>query len=257
MLRRRLVRFLPTFTGVSAMSVESLVDALNDRFAPVLRSISLVRGEVTIECDAEALLEIAQALRDESPFRFEQLVDLCGVDYLEYGRSEWTTQDATVAGYSRGAASATTGRLKFGDEPDASFDGARFAVVYHLLSYGLNQRVRLRAYCADNEWPVMPSAVGIWPVANWYERECFDLFGVVFENHPDLRRILTDYGFVGHPFRKDFPLVGHVEMRYDPEAERVVYEPVSIEPRVLVPKVIRDDHRYLLDEDKRKAVRDA
>ena len=141
------------------------------------------------------------------------------------------------------------GRLQFGDKLDSvAVEGRRFAVVYHLLSYRHNWRIRLRVFASDDDFPVLPSVVNIWRVADWYEREAFDLFGILFTDHPDLRRILTDYGFVGHPFRKDFPLVGHVEMRYDPEKERVVYEPVSIEPRVLVPKVKRDDHRYLSDQ---------
>ena len=141
------------------------------------------------------------------------------------------------------------GRLQFGDELDAvSTQGRRFAAVYHLISYNRNQRLRLRVYAADDDFPVVPTVTEIWQAANWYEREAFDLFGILFDGHPDLRRILTDYGFVGHPFRKDFPLVGHVEMRYDPERERVVYEPVSIQPRVLVPKVTREDHRYMVDE---------
>ena len=154
---------------------------------------------------------------------------------------EWATSESTNEGFSRGVVEWTTGR-----GPAAVLsDQKRFAAVYQLLSVSLNQRVRVRTSAADNDLPVIPSVVAIWAAAAWYEREAFDLYGIVFEGHPDLRRILTDYGFIGHPFRKDFPLIGHVEMRYDPERERVVYEPVSIEPRILVPRVIRRDHRDL------------
>ncbi|HUY84291.1 MAG TPA: NADH-quinone oxidoreductase subunit C, partial [Steroidobacteraceae bacterium] len=171
-------------------------------------------------------------------FRFEVCVDVCGVDYLDYGRTEWKTSGATATGFSRGVARG--GRA---DAP-APEPGRRFAVAYHLLSVSLNQRLRLRVYCADDEQPMVDSVTGIWASANWFEREAFDLFGILFRGHPDLRRILTDYGFIGHPFRKDFPLIGNVEVRYDPEKGRVVYEPVTIEPRVLVPRVIRHDNRY-------------
>jgi NADH-quinone oxidoreductase subunit C len=185
-------------------------------------------------------------LRDDEAFRFEQLVDLSGVDYSQYGRAEWQTEGASRAGFSRGVdEAATTGRLQFGDELESLvIPGRRFAAVSHLISYALNRRLRLRVFAADDDFPIVPTLTTVWASADWYEREAFDLFGILFSDHPDLRRILTDYGFVGHPFRKDFPLVGNVEMRYDPERERVVYEPVSIEPRVLVPRVIREDHRY-------------
>jgi NADH-quinone oxidoreductase subunit C len=163
-------------------------------------------------------------------------MDVCGVDYLEHGRAEWKTQDATTSGFSRGVA---RGAL---DVPMTS--GRRFAVVYHLLSVSLNQRLRLRVFCADDVEPMVDSLTGIWAGTDWFERETFDMFGILFKGHPDLRRLLTDYGFIGHPFRKDFPLSGNVEVRYDPEKGRVVYQPVSIEPRVLVPKVIRHDNRY-------------
>jgi NADH-quinone oxidoreductase subunit C len=231
-------------------SRQQLADALRDEFGEKLESVTLAYDEVTVEVSADNLLEVAGALRDKEPFQFQQLIDLCGVDYSQYGRSEWQTDDATRAGFSRGVEDvASTGRLHFGDELESlAPQGRRFAAVYQLLSYARNQRMRLRVFAADDSFPVVPTVTGIWASANWYEREAFDLFGILFSDHPDLRRILTDYGFVGHPFRKDFPLVGNVEMRYDPERERVVYEPVSIEPRVLVPRVRRSDHRYLIDE---------
>ncbi len=204
-------------------------------------------GELAFDVAAESLREVCAALRDEPRLSFELLIDLSGIDYLTHGRDEWNTHDATGTGFSRGV----SGRYH-AESPAtaaAAIDAAaaperRFAVVYQLLSVRHNRRVRLRAYCGPGEPPVIDSVVDVWPGANWYEREAFDLFGILFRGHPDLRRILTDYGFIGHPFRKDFPLIGHVEVRYDPEKRRVVYEPVSIEPRVLVPRVIRDDHRY-------------
>jgi len=166
-------------------------------------------GELTLEVPAARYGEAASKLRDAPELRFEQLIDLCGVDYSAYG--------------------------------DRPRQGARFAVVAHLLSVSRNWRLRLRVFCTDDEFPIVASLVDVWPSASWFEREAFDLFGIVFEGHPDLRRILTDYGFVGHPFRKDFPLSGHVEMRYDPEQKRVVYQPVTIEPREVVPRIVRDD----------------
>lgn len=208
------------------------------------------RDEITLEVDAKKLIPVLKSLRDEVDFSFDQLIDVAGIDYLEFGKTEWKTQQATASGFSRGINKATFGRFKFDDNTiSQDMDGPRFAVVYHLLSVAKNYRVRVKAYCEDNEFPVFPSVCGIWAAANWYEREAFDLYGIVFEGHPDLRRILTDYGFVGHPLRKDFPLVGHVEVRFDPSKERVVYEPVSIEPRVLVPKVIREDNRYKVDKE--------
>ena len=159
---------------------------------------------------AADLLEVCEALRDATGLRFEQLVDLCGMDYSTYGDGTW--------------------------------DGSRFGVVYHLLSLESNRRLRLRTFAPEDDLPIVPSVTGIWPSADWYEREAFDLFGIVFTDHRDLRRILTDYGFVGHPFRKDFPLSGHVEMRYDPDQQRVIYQPVTIEPREIVPRVIREEN---------------
>jgi len=231
-------------------STQQMADALRAAFADKLDSVTVAYNEVNVDVSAQNLVEVATALRDDEAFHFEQLLDLSGVDYSQYGRVEWQTEDASRAGFSRGVAeAATTGRLQFGDELESLVSqGRRFAAVSHLISYSLNRRLRLRVFAADDDFPVVPTLTGVWASADWYEREAFDLFGILFSDHPDLRRILTDYGFVGHPFRKDFPLVGNVEMRYDPERERVVYEPVTIEPRVLVPRVIREDHRYLSDE---------
>ena len=174
------------------------------------RSVTTARGEVTLVVAASDYLEVMQTLRDAPQMRFEQLIDLCGMDYSTYGDGRW--------------------------------EGARFAVVVHLLSVSLNQRLRVRVFCPEDDFPVVASVAGIWSSANWYEREAFDLYGIVFDGHNDLRRILTDYGFIGHPFRKDFPLSGHVEMRYDAERQRVIYEPVTIEPREITPRVIREDN---------------
>ena len=188
-------------------------------------------GQLTVEVAAGRLVEACRILRDDSRLRFAQLVDLCAVDYLGYGEADWeTSESASGAGFSRGVRE----RRRHGEAQT----GRRFALVYQLLSHEHNRRIRLRAFAEDDP-PRIPSVVDVWPNANWFEREAFDLFGVLFEGHPDLRRILTDYGFIGHPFRKDFPLSGEVEMRYDPEKRRVVYEPVSIEARTLVPRVIR------------------
>ncbi len=221
-----------------ATAPETLAERLRGRFGDALGACKVALGEVTIEVPPARLVEVCTALRDEEPFRFEQLMDLCGVDYLTYGEADWDTDEATATGFSRGRAREHEGPV---------WKGPRFAVVYHLLSVTHNHRLRVRTFPEDTEFPVVDTVTGIWPSANWYEREAFDLFGIVFEGHPDLRRILTDYGFVGHPFRKDFPLSGHVEVRYDPERGRVVYEPVSIEPRNNVPRVIRHDARYEAD----------
>jgi NADH-quinone oxidoreductase subunit C len=179
--------------------------ALGERIA----KLDMALDEITIECKVENLLEVCTKLRDHAELKFEQLIDLCGVDYSDYKEGQW--------------------------------QGARFAVVLHLLSVSKNQRVRVRVFAQDDDFPMLPTLIDVWPVANWFEREAFDLFGIMFENHPDLRRILTDYGFVGHPFRKDFPMIGNVEMRYDPEQQRVIYQPVSIEMRNNVPRVIRGE----------------
>jgi len=198
--------------------------------------------ELSVEIDADQLLDAATALRDNPATSFEQLMDVCGVDYLAYGQAEWETGGS---GFSRGvSASSSIGRMSFGDEaPEFEGDKPRFAVVYQLLSLKHNVRLRIKVYAKDNEFPVVPSLTSIWTSAEWAEREAFDLLGIHFDGHTDLRRLLTDYGFVGHPFRKDFPLVGNVEMRYDPKKKRVIYEPVTIEPRVLVPRVIRKTSR--------------
>lgn len=193
-------------------------------------------GELTIEIAPEKLRSVALILRDHPELKFEILVDVCGVDYSTYGISEWETETATATGFERAVDRSKTLRVEPWNKP-------RFAVVYHLLSITHNHRLRLRAF-PNGEPPVIDSVISIWNVADWFEREAFDLFGILFDGHPDLRRILTDYGFIGHPFRKDFPLIGQVEMRYDAAEERIIYEPVSIAPRTLVPKVIRQDNRY-------------
>lgn len=229
------------------MTLGKLLEQLQNRFADLLQSIDTAYSELTLEIPVEQSLDILTALRDE--FAFEQLIDLCVVDYAGYGDTEWATQKTTETGYSRGVTERAIGRPAVALQAVAERPHKnRFAVVYHLLSIRHNQRLRVRVYAPDDELPLVPSVYAIWSSANWYEREAFDLFGILFEGHPDLRRILTDYGFIGHPFRKDFPLSGHVEMRYDPERKRIVYEPVSIEPRVLVPRVIRKDHRYEISQ---------
>lgn len=220
-------------------SIDSLADAVGEALGERVRRIPSLPDELAYEVAAADLLEVARTLRDAPALRFDLLADLCGVDFLDYGRAEWKTQSATGTGFSRAVDRGQARETTSGPER-----GRRFAVVYQLLSIALNHRLRLRVYCPDDEDPMIPSVCEVWPAANWFEREAFDLFGILFGGHPDLRRILTDYGFVGHPFRKDFPLIGNVEVRYDPQKQRVVYEPVSIEPRVLVPKVIRHDNRY-------------
>ncbi len=199
------------------MTAESFAvapEALKDTIAAVLgdkaKRIDLRLDEVTVTVSAADYLEAMRTLRDAPGCQFEQLIDLCGVDYSTYRDGLW--------------------------------EGARYAAVSHLLSLSLNQRVRVRVFCPDDDLPAVASVNGLWNSANWFEREAFDLFGIVFEGHEDLRRILTDYGFIGHPFRKDFPLSGHVEMRYDSELKRVVYQPVTIEPREVTPRIIREDN---------------
>ncbi len=192
-------------------------------------------GEVTVEVAPAELLDACRLLRDDGDLLFDTLVDLCAVDYLLYGQDEWKTSDATSTGFSRSVS-------REGGTPATS--PRRYAVVYHLLSVSLNHRLRLKVFAESADAPIVDSVIDVWPSANWYEREAFDLYGILFTGHPDLRRILTDYGFIGHPFRKDFPISGNVEVRYDPDKGRVVYEPVDIEPRVLVPRVIRSDNRY-------------
>lgn len=174
-----------------------------------VRRVTVAHDELTIEVASAEWIDVCTVLRDSAKLRFDTLIDLCGVDFSQYGNAPW--------------------------------EGPRYAVVLHLLSVALNQRIRVRCFAPDDDLPVVASLVDVWPVANWFEREAFDLFGIVFEGHPDLRRILTDYGFVGHPFRKDFPTSGYVEMRYDPEQRRVIYQPVTIEPRENVPRVVREN----------------
>lgn len=204
---------------------------------------SLVRtasgpDQLHYEVAAAGLRTAARRLRDDPRLSFEILVDVAGVDYLGFGETEWKAEAATRSGFSRGV-----NRPKPAVEPDRA-SGRRFAVVYQLLSVRHNQRLSLKVWCDAVEEPAVDSLVEVWASANWFEREAYDLFGILFRDHPDLRRILTDYGFIGYPFRKDFPLVGNVEVRYDEQLRRVVYEPVSIEPRTLVPRVIRHDERY-------------
>jgi NADH-quinone oxidoreductase subunit C len=215
---------------------ERLATRINERFGAEAELLHGAGGELTLIVRPAALLEVATALRDEAGLEFAMLVDAAGVDYLTYGMDEWKTLKATESGFSRGVVR--------GSPPVSPDTPRRFAVAYHLMSISMNQRLRVRCYPEPGDPPRLPSVTDIWPSANWFEREAFDLFGILFDGHPDLRRILTDYGFIGHPFRKDFPLTGQVEVRYDPEQRRVIYEPVDIEPRTLVPRVIRADHRY-------------
>ena len=225
-----------------------IAELFTGRFGDRVSVGASLKGIQTIEVDVDAWLEVCRALRDEEEFCYEQLTDLCGVDYLSYGQSEWDTTEASTEGFGRGVEGMGPGRFDWAGRPEAEDIKQRFGVVVHLLSFKHNRRLRVRCYAPDEGMPIVPSLVEIWSSANWYEREAFDLFGVVFEGHPDLRRILTDYGFTGHPFRKDFPLVGNVAVRYDSQKKRVVYEPVEIEPRVGVPRVLRNDSRYNTDE---------
>lgn len=221
--------------NLTALSAE-----ITATFSNMIEESIIACNELTLVVVPQSLHALALALRDDPRFRFEQLIDVCGVDYLRYGQADWQTQSATESGFSRGVEDQL--------ESDASPFNYRFAVVYHLLSLTHNQRIRLRVPVREANAQLMIDSVNdIWPAANWFEREAFDLYGILFRNHPDLRRILTDYGFSGHPFRKDFPLIGEVEVRYDATLKRVVNEKVSITERVLEPKVIRHDHRYLLD----------
>ncbi len=215
--------------------VDTLVAAINQRFDDLIMDCRAAHGEVTIEVEPAHLLELCRALCNEQAFAFKQLSDLCGMDYLDYGRADWETAGTTGTGFSRGVSP--------GSHDENKQRPYRYAVVYQLLSLVHNRRIRVRCPISG-EPPMVDSVVEIWSSANWYERETFDLYGILFSGHPDLRRILTDYGFIGHPFRKDFPLEGNVEVRYDPEQQRVIYQPVTIENRVLVPKVIRHDNRY-------------
>jgi len=217
--------------------VATLQQQIKARFKDAITDCHTATDELTLEIKKEKLLDVCLALRDEAPFKFEQLMDVCGVDYLDYGISEWQTESTADTGFSRGVDETHKERTTEWKKP-------RFAVVYHLLSITHNHRVRLRVF-PEGEPPIVDSVIEIWQSADWFERETFDLFGILFDGHPDLRRLLTDYGFIGHPFRKDFPLIGNVEMRYDAKLQRCVYAPVSIQPRTLVPKVIREDSRYI------------
>jgi len=218
--------------------LELLSTALQRELGAGVSLLPVHAGELTVEIPAAGMSAAALALRDAPELKFETCVDVCGIDYLDFGKTEWKTVEATSTGFSRGVARGA------GEPPPAAAAGRRFAVVYHLLSVSLNHRLRVRVFCPDDEQPVVESLATVWAGVDWFERETFDLFGILFKGHPDLRRLLTDYGFIGHPFRKDFPLSGNVEVRYDPEKRRVVYQPVTIEPRILVPKVIRHDNRY-------------
>ncbi|MBP7370543.1 MAG: NADH-quinone oxidoreductase subunit C [Arenimonas sp.] len=220
------------------------IEKLNDFFKSRVEKIVEQRDEITLEVAPAHYLEVVAALREHADFAYEQLIDLCGVDYLSFGDVEWDTTDVSSQGFSRGVEGEGPGRFSWQNRPMHPRLEKRYAVVVHLTSVQHNRRIRVRSFTADNEVPQMDSIVSIYPVANWFEREAFDLYGIIFTGHPDLRRILTDYGFVGHPFRKDFPLIGNVEVLYDEEKKRIVYQPVSIEPRVGVPKVIRDDSRW-------------
>jgi NADH-quinone oxidoreductase subunit C len=231
----------------------TLAERLKVRFEGKLLKLSTEGNETSIEVSPDSLIEVCRTLRDDAEFRFEQLMDVSGVDYLGFGDVEWETADVSSEGFSRGVEGLGPGRFNWDQRPAVSIGAGRFAAVLHLLSIVHNRRLRVRCFGADDALPVVPSVTEIWPSANWFEREAFDLYGLVFEGHPDLRRILTDYGFVGHPFRKDFPLIGNVEVRYDPEKGRVVYEPVSIDPRVGVPRVIRHDSRYKQAQAERSA----
>ena len=220
------------------MTSEDRLDELEESLEERLEDIegcswARERGEVTLTVPRGALLDVMRLLRENRTLAFEECIDVCGVDYATYGESEWVTSKAANVGFGRGVAR---------DLPEMDPKN-RFAAVYHLLSITKNVRLRVKTFL-DADRPIVDSVVSIWNSALWFEREAFDLFGIMFAGHPDLRRILTDYGFIGHPFRKDFPLIGQVEMRYDAEQQRVVYEPVSIEPRTLVPRVIREDGRY-------------
>lgn len=230
------------------MMTESFARYLQDFFGGTVRVSGSDDALLTLETAPDAWLEVARKLREHDAFRFDQLSDLCGVDYLGYGQVEWETGDATSRGFSRGVEGKGPGRFRWRELPESRDVENRFAVVVHLLSIRHNRRLRLRTFATDEHFPIVPSLVDIWNSASWYEREAFDLFGIIFEGHPDLRRLLTDYGFTGHPFRKDFPLIGNVTVRYDEAAGRVIYEPVEIEPRVLVPRVIRRDSRYKQDD---------
>lgn len=219
--------------------VETLSAKVTERFAAHIQRSTIACDELTIEVLPDSIHEIGLLLRDDPELDFKMLIDVCGIDYLHFGVGEWETQSATATGFERGVDKSAI------NHPHLT--GPRFGVVYHLLSLTLNHRIRVRVCLHDHNLKIA-SVMDIWPAANWYEREAFDLFGIEFTGHPDLRRLLTDYGFIGHPFRKDFPLIGNVEVRYDAKLRKVIYEPVSIVPRILEPKVIRRDNRYQVGE---------
>jgi NADH-quinone oxidoreductase subunit C len=210
------------------MKTETLAASLTAAFGERLGGVTVALNELTVVVAVANLVETMRGLRDRPELRFETMIDLCGVDYSAYG------------GEKSGIADSTSDITP--PEPLVRMHAGRFAVVYHLLSLTHNTRLRVRTFATDDDFPVLPSVIDVWPGANWYEREAFDFYGIMFAGHPDLRRILTDYGFVGHPFRKDFPLSGHVEMRYDPEQGRVIYQPVTIEPREVTPRIIREEN---------------
>lgn len=216
-----------------------LVQQINVDLSSYITELSVAFNEVTVECTVHDLKNLMHALRDSAPFRFDQLIDLCGVDYLHYGQYDWKTDSATENGFSRGVERQET--------LAPATDKPRFAVVYHLLSTEKNHRLRVKAFIPDHHL-IVPSIHDLWKGAEWFEREAYDLYGILFDGNPDLRRLLTDYGFIGHPFRKDFPLSGQVEMRYDAKLGKVIYAPVDLSPRILVPKVIRNDNRYIVNK---------
>jgi NADH-quinone oxidoreductase subunit C len=221
------------------MQAAALATVIAEKFGALLKALPAPPGDLAFEVASDQLLTVAKRLRDDPALLFEMLIDVAGLDLLGYGTVEWQTDRATASGFSRGV-----DRHDAVAEPATGSVARRFAVVYQLLSITLNHRLRLRCYCEAGDDPMIDSVTGVWASADWFEREAYDLFGIVFRNHPDLRRILTDYGFIGHPFRKDFPLIGNLEVRYDATLKRVVYEPVTIEERILVPRVIRHDNRY-------------
>ena len=222
------------------------LDRLCSVLSAQLQQAHLVSGQAQIEVSVDDWPSVALALRDHPELDYGMFIDLCGVDYLQYGLMEWQTERATQEGVDRAVDEKCQRRMLAWEKP-------RFAVVTHLLSITHLTRLRVKVFLPDADWLRLPSVTDVWSGANWFEREAYDMYGIEFEGHPDLRRILTDYGFQGHPFRKDFPLVGEVEMRYDADQGKCVYEPVSIQPRITVPKVFRDDHRYLPDEQEVQA----
>ncbi len=235
---------MSAFTERNQTIARRVEDLLGDRVASVREQAR----QLIVELKPRDWIDSCTKLRDDEALGFDMLMDLCGVDYLGYGDDEWETAEASSTGFSRGVDHLGPGRFDWADRPESERIPNRFAVVCQLLSTTHNHRLRLRCHPEEADFPSLPSLVEVWASANWYEREAFDLFGIVFEGHPDLRRLLTDYGFIGHPFRKDFPLIGNVTVRYDEDRKRVVYEPTEIEPRVLVPRVIRRDSRYVGDQ---------